>query len=371
MNATPIQWTDVTWNPIRGCTRISEGCRFCYAERDAARKNENPKIPGYHGFSRFVQIGGKPVPRWTGVVSTVPHKMTEPLHWSKPKRIFVNSMSDMFHEGVSDDDLLGLFAVMANSHIATGVKKTHTFQILTKRYERMLDFVARLKWRFGAFGLCQEIKPDGSIGNILLNNLPFLAGNDPWRTLSKGGVGSTVRTSQEWMPPQIHLGVSVEDEQNAEKRIPALLKTPASIRFVSYEPALGPVDFRPWLGVGPARDRGLDWIIAGGESGPNARPPNPDWFRAVRDACRVFGADNGPVRFFFKQWGDWSPDKPDNWVKKSSKRYSHETFAWARDGSPYNALNPPANHFPTTMMYRVGKAKAGRLLDGREWNQMP
>src|SRR5271154_4208446 len=201
MSPTPIQWTDVTWNPVRGCSRVSEGCRYCYAERDAARKNENPKLPGYHGFSRFVQIGGKPVPQWTGIVSTVPHKMTEPLHWSKPKRIFVNSMSDLFHEGVSDDDLLALFAVMANSHIATGVTKTHTFQILTKRHERMLDFVGRLKWRT-AMAMCQEIKPDGSVGNMLLNYVPFLKGT--LKAISRGTAGSLIRSSQEWMPPQIH-----------------------------------------------------------------------------------------------------------------------------------------------------------------------
>jgi len=363
MSSTKIQWTEETWNPVRGCSRISEGCRFCYAERDAARKNENPKIPGYKGFSRFVQIGGKPVPQWTGKVEVVTHKITEPLHWSKPRRIFVNSMSDLFHEDIADDQLLALFATMANSHIATGTEKTHTFQILTKRHLRMLDFVSRLKWLRGVMAICQEIRPDGTVGSTILNNLPFLEGNDPWKQISKGVAAPIVCTSLDWMPPQIHLGVSVEDESNAEKRIPALLRTPAAIRFVSYEPALGPVDFRPWLGIGPARDRGLDWIIAGGESGPNARPPNPDWFRAVRDACRSFGPDNGPVHFFFKQWGEWSPDKPDNWIKKRSKRYSHETAAWARDG------NPPADHF--SMMYRVGKAKAGRLLDGREWNQMP
>jgi len=197
MSSTKIQWTEETWNPVRGCSRISEGCRFCYAERDAARKNENPKIPGYKGFSRFVQIGGKPVPQWTGEVSVVATKITEPLHWTKPKRIFVNSMSDLFHEKVADHELLALFAVMANSHIATGVKKTHTFQILTKREDRMYDFCSRLKWKIG-MGIVEELRTDGSPGSVLLNNLPFLDTVDPWKNLCKDMHTDRVRTSREW-----------------------------------------------------------------------------------------------------------------------------------------------------------------------------
>jgi protein gp37 len=274
-------------------------------------------------------------------------------------------MSDLFHEKVTDETLLALFTVMANSHIATGITKTHTFQILTKREERMLDFCQRLKWKIG-MGFTEEIRPDGSIAVLPVNNMPFLDTLDPWNAMNKSGSQNMVKTSAEWMPPQIHLGVSVEDESNAEKRIPQLLRTPAVIRFVSYEPALGPVNFRPWLGRGALGDRGLDWGIAGGESGPNARPPNPDWFRRARDDFKAAG-----VPFLFKQWGDWSPEQPENWIKISSRRYSHETAAWTRDGSRYNPLDPPPGHFPDVMMYRVGKGKAGRLLDGREWNEMP
>lgn len=254
MGLTSIEWTDRTWNPVRGCSRVSEGCRNCYAEITAAR------------FSNYVQLiaGSEPFladdsgnikaglfddfvlrtpsgPRWTGKVELIESKLTEPLHWKKPQRVFVNSMSDLFHEALPDEAIDRVFAVMADCpHL--------TFQILTKRPERML------KW-FSS-GLQMKVNPP-------------------------------------WSDPNVWIGVSVEDQATADARIPLLLQTPAAIRFVSYEPALGPVDFRKetWTA-------GLDWIIAGGESGPGARPPHPDWFRSVRDQCAAAG-----VAFFFKQWG--------------------------------------------------------------------
>jgi protein gp37 len=338
MNKSPIEWTEVTWNPIRGCSRVSEGCRNCYAERDAARKNENPKVPGYRGFSRFVQIGGKQVPQWTGKVAFIESKLEEPLHWRKPARVFVNSMSDLFHEALPDEAIDRIFAVMA-------MCRQHTFQVLTKRPERMLKWATRTR------------------GNHCIEAL---------------NVGTGRVISGSWIDPieNVWLGVSVEDQETADERIPLLLQTPATVRFVSYEPALAPVDFAnvlmpdgDHLGAGlfnDGEDCGVDWIIVGGESGPGARTPNPAWFQRVRDDCAVAG-----VPFLFKQWGDWSPDKPANWIKTSSRKYSHETEAWDRNGEKYNPLNPPPDHFPSVMMYRVGKKSAGRLLDGREWNGMP
>lgn len=316
---TKIQWTNETWNPVRGCSRVSEGCRNCYAERQAARFARSiDDIPGprvgqthdpFHGFVE--RVNGHPA--WTGKVELVANKLTEPLHWRKPKRIFVNSMSDLFHEKITDGELLLLFAIMANSHIATGMSKTHTFQILTKREERMFDFCSRIRWRSG---LCVIEYPE----EMILNNMPYLNDLDPWVNLINGDNihREIVERPATWVPPQIWLGVSVEDQAMADRRIPVLLKTPAAKRFVSYEPALGPVDFKRFLPIqlDPSRyvasqlgDRstdgftdgtfpGLDWIIPGGESGPYARPCDIAWARNTIAQCKEAG-----VPCFVKQLG--------------------------------------------------------------------
>jgi protein gp37 len=329
LGLTKIEWTDRTWNPVRGCSRVSEGCRNCYAERTAARfsnqvnlgdgsylaDGHGDKKPGL--FDQFA-IRTPSGPRWTGKVELIESKLTEPFHWKKSQRVFVNSMSDLFHEALPDEAIDRVFAVMALCPLIT-------FQVLTKRPERMFDYFGEEIQR------AVEIKTAAQV------------------------YGAKKIAEAEFMPwpyRNIWLGVSVEDQATADERIPLLLQTPAAIRFVSYEPALGPVDFtvlqpnreveidslngrhgvyRPLRGS----NEKLDWIIAGGESGPGARPPKPDWFRSVRDQC--IAAD---VPFFFKQWGEWGP------------------FGQASVGMK-NAL------------VKIGKKKAGALLDGREWKQFP
>lgn len=263
-----ISWTDETWNPTRGCSRVSEGCRNCYAERIAARFNgdrspANEYLPRrtdapFFGFASMTNAG----PRWTGKVELIPERLGDPLYWRKPRRIFVNSMSDLFHEALPDEAIDRVFAVMA-------LCPQHTFQVLTKRPERMRKYLADQDRR-------ESVEDAG--------------GGIP-------GIGACYANTQAgWPLPNVWLGVSVEDQATADARIPLLLQTSAAARFISYEPALGPVDFRRWLTVTAQRDRMLDWVIAGGESGPNARPSHPDWFRQVRDQCMA-----ASVPFHLKQ----------------------------------------------------------------------
>ena len=402
-----IEWTDATWNPIRGCSRVSEGCRHCYAEGVAARFSK----PGqaYEGLADFKIIGQgtknvRSEAHWTGKIQVVPELMDQPLRWRKPRKIFVNSMSDLFHEGVSDEVLLGLFTVMANSHIAThGWDQTHVFQVLTKRPERMQKFVSRLRWRL-ALGIVEI----GGRGHML-NYLPELEGErDVW--VSLGGVhrvGKKDQMPKGWVPPQIWLGVSVEDQKTADARIPLLLQTPAAVRWVSAEPLLGPVDLplpdpgcnhphcdgidssngpdKVWvcrvcdgLMTGDSMLTPLHWVVVGGESGPGARPMHPDWARQLRDQCQEWG-----VPFFFKQWGEWKPLAPmyasDNGGEDPEELMDgscpDRTISLEQSGietplrdNGYYEYQPP---FGTWLMERVGKRAAGRILDGREWNEYP
>jgi protein gp37 len=234
-----IPWTEDTWNPIRGCSRVSLGCGGphgqggCYAERLAIRLS-GPGQP-YEGLVKSTPSG----PRWTGRVALVESALDLPLRWKKPGRIFVNSMSDLFHEKVPDEWIDRIFAVMAKA-------PQHTFQILTKRPERMLEWVTRSR------------------------PVPL---------------------------PNVWLGVSVEDQETADVRIPLLLQTPTAVRWVSYEPALGSVDFRS-LGLLKRTGAGLDWMVVGGESGPGARPFDLAWARQTIDQCREAG-----IAPFFKQTG--------------------------------------------------------------------
>lgn len=338
-----ISWTDETWNPLRGCTRVSEGCRNCYAEGVAARFSK-PGQP-YAGLAAFV--GAKREPRWTGKVALAEHLLDQPLRWRKPRRIFVNSMSDLFHESVPDEWIDRIFAVMA-------LCPEHTFQVLTKRPERMQNYVTHL------------YETDEGIERL----------SDAAVAVS----GSPCAAYVEDVTPPIHniwLGVSVEDQATADERIPLLLDTPAAKRFISAEPLLGPVDLTPhlWGKAKPCDEcpqdgdcgcgfypRGavpnepaLDWIIVGGESGPNARPMHPDWVRSLRDQCAAAG-----VSFFFKQWGEWAPhtanlEGPDGSIRTTPKggvNWSSVT------GGPFG-------------VFRVGKKAAGALLDGREHREFP
>lgn len=233
-----IEWTDATWNPVRGCTKISPGCAHCYAERFSERFRGVPGHPFEQGFD----------------LRLIPEKLDDPLHWKKPKRVFVNSVSDLFHDGVPDDYIAKVADVMVRAD-------WHTYQILTKRSDRLCD--------------------------LLKTRLRVAASK-----------------------PHIWWGVSVENKKHGIPRIDHLRSSPATVRFLSVEPLLedlGTVDLH-----------GINWVIVGGESGIGARPMERKWVVSIRRQCRLHG-----IPFFFKQWGG------------------------------------------------VHKAKAGRLLDGRTYDEMP
>lgn len=290
-----ITWTNTTWNPIRGCSRVSKGCQLCYAERMAARFS-GPGQP-YEGLAEMKEIvkpqpastenpwGYKGVtePRWTGKIAVIEDRIQDPIRWKRPRMVFVNSMSDLFHEGVTDETIDRIFTSMA-------LAPKHIFQVLTKRPERMQKYMARLSKNIDPLEKCAR-----KIGHtFLFENLPLLG----------------------WPIRNVWLGVSVEDQETANYRIPLLLQTQAEIRWVSYEPALGPVDFlrihydntveinsltgdhgvyRPLQGKSDSK---LDWIVVGGESGPGARPFHVNWARNTVTQGKAAG-----VPVFVKQLG--------------------------------------------------------------------
>jgi protein gp37 len=354
---TGIEWTDSTWNPLRGCSRVSEGCRNCYAEKMAARFS-GPGQP-YEGLA--VMQNGKA--HWTGKVELVEKHLLDPLKWKPGRpvydaagkrvgrdttqslRIFVNSISDLFHESVPEEWIDRIFAVMA-------LCPQHTFQVLTTRPERMRKYFADPRRR--TLAIIDEIA-------------------DICCCLAGYYESDCVRLP----PPNVWLGVSVENQAAADERIPLLLQTPAAVRFISAEPLLGPVDMasalsrnRLDIGAGflmrgrfaPGLEtlRPLDWVICGGESGPGARPMHPDWARSLRDQCAAAG-----LPFFFKQWGEWAPTS------------AKPVFGDHMGGGIY--LRPDGhygNHGDwwfgnAAEMDRVGKKAAGALLDGVEHKAFP
>ena len=215
---TSIEWTDATWNPVRGCTKISPGCTHCYAETFAERFRGVPGHPYEQGFD----------------LRLVPEKLTEPLRWRAPRMVFVNSMSDLFQDEVSDDYIVSVARVMQRAN-------WHTFQVLTKRSARL--------------------------ASLLQNELRFAAESR-----------------------HIWWGVSVENRKHGLPRVDDLRSAPAAVRFLSIEPLLED--------LGNLDLSGVHWVIVGGESGPGARPMDPDWVLSIRDQCRA-----ARVPFFFKQWG--------------------------------------------------------------------
>ena len=342
MAKSKIEWTDEVWNPLTGCTKVSQGCKHCYAETIAERFWATQYPPNEDGS-----------PRKFTDVRLHPERLEDPLKWRKPRRVFVNSMSDLFHPSIPFEFIADVFDVMADDRC-----EHHTFQILTKRPERIKSF---LYW-------AGDLLPGDTPMNVNLEVLGHFGYN-------------------------VWLGVSVEDQSTADARIPLLLQTPAAVRFVSYEPALGPVDFSEWLlpeETHPSHgiltgDPQLDWIIMGGESGPGARPMHPDWVRSVRDQCQAAG-----VPFFFKQWGEWAPGSVVDNPRFSGGR------AYTVPGQGTSAAiiaTPPPGAFQSrgirpmvpgdethggvrmldrdTVVSHVGKRAAGRLLDGRTWDEFP
>ncbi len=313
---TNIEWTDATWNPIRGCSRISEGCRNCYAE-GVANRFKGEGMP-YEGL--IAKTG-----QWNGNIKVIDDLLSQPVRWKKPRRIFVNSMSDLFHENLTDEQIDKVFGVMWACWMM-GIE--HKFQILTKRAKRMHEYMSqdrRYEWAKAAM-------PAGLRDKITLYPNPH---------------------------PNIWLGVSVEDQKTADERIPFLLGTPAAVRWISAEPLLEKIDLTKvsyeqspgYFGDAlqwyhrPHSERntkwnGLDWAVVGGESGKNARAMHPEWVRNLRDQCV-----DANVPFFFKQWGEHAP----NWFNDDNGNKI--------EGSEW--------------IDRMGKKIAGRTLDGQEWNQYP
>jgi protein gp37 len=314
MSRTSIEWTrgddgspGRTWNPVRGCSRVSPGCVNCYAESFAARFGAVPGHP-FEGYARMV--GGDA--RWTGKVSLIPEKLAEPLSWRKPCRAFVNSMSDLFHEALDAAAIAEVFGVMAvcgatsamdgamggqfggkykTGHGWLNWKGPHTFQVLTKRPKRMLELLSSRQFREeiarAAYRRAMDQRDAGYLHDCI-------SARDQYHAPGRAG--------RMWPLSNVWLGVSVEDQATADERIPLLLQTPAAKRFVSYEPALGPVNFSVALEGTDYKymhpQRPVDWVIVGGESGPGARPFDIDWARYTVAQCRAAG-----VAVFVKQLG--------------------------------------------------------------------
>lgn len=330
---TAIEWTQATWNPWVGCRKVSQGCKHCYMFRDQERFGQDP----------------------TKVRQTAPATFRAPLKWKEPKLIFTCSWSDFFIEEADAWRPEAWKLIRKTPH--------HTYQILTKRPERILECLPA-DWGDGY--------------------------------------------------PNVWIGVTVEDQAAADKRIPLLLEVPAVVRFLSCEPLLGAVDLNTampypgtnypgvyyalsgawWPALGDADAEyaervtdmpKIDWVIAGGESGPNARPMHPDWARALRDQCKAAG-----VAFFFKQWGVWKPisEIPEAEHEalyhpapahdpEATRRCKVETAVIRHDGKAFGGVGLGEGAWELTdghasyLTFRMDKAASGRLLDGRTWDEMP
>ena len=359
---THIEWTDATWNPITGCSVVSAGCKHCYAMRLAGTRLRHH--PSRAGLTRPTAAG----PVWTGDVRFNADWLDQPLRWKKPRRIFVCAHGDLFHEAVPGEWIDRVFAVMA-------LAPQHTFQVLTKRPERLRDHLTApdAPNRIHA-AIVNHIKAS------VRTNIAALNRAADWLYAHLPNGDGFMRS---WPLHNVWLGVSVENQATADERIPLLLQTPAAVRFISAEPLLGAVDLASSLPIetigGVEMEAWLDWVIAGAESGPGARPSHPDWFRALRDQCQA--AD---VPFFFKQWGGWWPinqmadsdalykPAPEH-DPEASRICTVEYSVLHHDGQQYGLLNREAFEQKSSPMqvFRVGKRRAGRLLDGREWNEFP
>ncbi|WP_319517274.1 phage Gp37/Gp68 family protein [uncultured Martelella sp.] len=381
---TKIEWTDATWNIVTGCSVVSPGCTNCYAMKLAGTRLK------HHESRKGLTRNSKSGPVWTGDVRFNEQWLTQPLTWKRPRRIFVCAHGDLFAEGVEDEWLDRIFAVMA-------LCPQHTFQVLTKRPERMRDYLRDVD--------ALALRIQDVVDNMEPDGIWKFADHEPWIA------------DDNWPLPNVWLGVSVEDQKRAEARIPALLDTPAALRWISAEPLLGPIDWRRWLPTGRTDRRldgtaffasmyfmtrceycgwtgsselcgvdsfgddsdvycahcqrsimadelpTLDWIVAGGESGPDARPMHPDWIRSLRDQCKAAG-----VPFNFKQWGEWKHGS-DFALDAKVVTLDGRTLEPALDALAAEHREAPFDR--GTMMRKVGKKAAGRLLDGALHDAFP
>lgn len=317
-----IEWTEKTWNPLAGCTRVSAGCENCYAEIMAHRLMHM----GQEKYAGTVKktAGGKI--QWTGKINLDEKALAIPYLTKKPTFFFVNSMSDLFHENVPFAFIEKVYRVMAEN-------AQHTFQVLTKRSKRMFEF---FEWLAGC------------VKNAGIDSVPTQSSNIMDYLIAL---------------PNVWWGVSVENQESANERIPYLLQIPATVRFLSCEPLLGYIDLtsiaqkdgtgkiicyyqvlHPIIDAGDGSRKSIDWIIAGGESGHNARPMHPDWVIGLKNQCVIYD-----VPFFFKQWGEWAPHMLSK--AKALKSVMHNGFG--QD------------------MCKVGKKASGSKLQGIEYKQFP
>lgn len=357
-----IDWTGRTWDPVEGCAPVSDGCDFCWAAKLVSTRFAH--LPLYEGLA----TGGV----FNDIVRTVPARLEEPLAARKPDLWFVCSRADLFHHGVPVDYIARMYAVMA---LTAG---RHTFQVLTKRPAR-----ARTLLNSDAFLRAVARHATDIIGRTHIRGRLDLGGQalagDSGRHGARWDVVDGLWTP-EWPLPNVWLGTSVEDQATADARIQQLVNTRAAIRWVSYEPALGPVDFYRWVAPechctdgefdngthfwkcpthGDAGPQRLDWLVVGGESGSRdkARPMHPDWARAVRDLCVEHGVD-----FFYKQEGSWvatarGPLRPPHIYMHADGRILAEDEAIA-DGGTWIG------------MWHVG-GHGDKTLDGETWRQFP
>lgn len=375
---TGIQWTDATWNPIVGCSIVSPACTNCYAMAQAARIQRMAAGAGKetHYALTTKEVNGKPV--WSGHIFPAPeHIFLKPIAWKRPRRIFVNSMSDLFHDGVDMLTIASVYAVMIVAHHHRG----HTFQWLTKRAKRAREvlnnpsFWGMVEAAIGetidqmSFGV-RSVKIAGTMAITLRRKIGKYGPKNP--------------------PPGIWAGVTAERQQEWDERTEHLRHTPAAVRFVSIEPMLGEIDmhliqtshgFPQHIdSKGKAHDlpHWLHWVICGGESGPDARPLHPARVRSLRDQCATAG-----VAFFFKQWGEWIAGENDrkegvaSWqngmplhgLPRSADR---NYVAWDEDGTAHFGDQRKHAYAPVAAFAeRVGLRRAGRLLDGREHSEFP
>ena len=346
---TRIEWADATINTAVGCSHCSPGCDHCYAEKFAHRLSKHPIAAKV--YAGVVDERGK----WTGKInSNFSEKMYPHRVPGKGKRVFVGSMTDIFHPNYPAENRDELFAsIMADCIFSNG--HGHTFIILTKRAQAMAEYFAAgpdtLLRRWGRAGNGWIIVGDG-------DSYTFEEYVDS-QTIPQEMTSphSNLRQDYLWPLPNLWLGVTACNQAETDAKIPRLLETPAAKRFVSVEPMLGPVDFSRVtcpdnLGIDtqiwPLHGKGgLDWVICGGETGPGARPMHPDWVRSLRDQCA--GAQ---VPFFFKSWGEWAPD-----CLCGTKKPHPET------------PRPAPGHMGC--MFKCGKANSGRSIDKRTWDEVP
>ncbi len=316
--ASKILWTDQTWNPIIGCSKVSPGCDNCWAERMAARQaamacgslnfmTKGIMTDAQKAYTKVAKLWHDPNDErtywkgWNGKTEFVESPLQKPLHWKKPRMIFVCSMGDLFHESVRFSWIEKVMSVIEEC-------PQHTFQVLTKRPHIMAEY-------FNGLGKGFELS--------CLHNL--------------------------W------LGVTAENQEQADIRIPILLQIPAAKRFVFVEPMLGEIKLPYYLtDYSTGSCTLLDWVICGGESGPGARPIHPDWARGLRDQCKEAG-----VPFMFKQWGEWGNCTSSVTCRSCDVIDRKRRFEWK------------CANYKTLCSIKVGKKKAGRLLDGVEHNEFP